>query len=451
MKYAIIVPVYNRPEYLNRFMLSLLESFYNAQSKVGEIGIIFSDDCSTDKETIKLLKAGETHGKIIYNDVNTGIAENLKQAIDCTEADVFLCFDSDTIMTPNAVTRLIELHKRFPDDIVSGFDSRNTRHHSPIFQGTDYCIKKSIGGASMVFSKDTYLKVVRPALVSESNLNEKRKWDFIACDNARHEGKKIICATPSVVEHIGDHSALNHNVVAKAYNYACNNIFVSQPFGIGDIIFSASLIEKFNAHNVIWPVLPHFVDGCKRAYPQLNFVPRGTAQINDDRRDEHYLGDTRYIPIRWTQVIKREPYSRVMRSKYDFYGEDWKSWREVQPERDCVRERLLQDYLGIKDDEKYVLVSTRYGSDSQFSRNLNFSPEIKVIEMKTIGDFSLFDWIGIIENAEEIHAVSSSILYLAALFAKGKTFVYLRTPQEKDFSTVDYIFSEDNFIWESIE
>ena len=448
MKYAIIVPVYNRPEYLQRFLLSLWDAIkFSYLDK--EIQIVLCDDCSTDEQTKAILKHYSFSNNVLSSDKNRGVAENLRESIDAIDSEIYLCFDSDTIMTNNCLTRLIQLHNRFPDYIVSGFDSRNTNHHRPIFQGTDYCIKESIGGASMVFSKETYQSIVRPALLAEKKA--KRTWDFITCDNAKATDKRLICSTPSVVEHIGIDSTLRHNTVAKAFNYGCDRLFVSQPFGIGDVIFSAALVEKFNAKSVVWPVLPQFVDGCRRSYPQFEFVPRGSTQISDERRDDHYIGDMRYIPIRWTQVIKHEPYARVMRSKYDYYGEDWKDWKTVEPIRNLERENLLKKILNISENEPYILTSIRYGSDSQFIRHIELPSSIREIEMKTIGDFSIFDWIGVIEDATEIHAVSSSILYLAALFAKGKMFVYLRTPQETDFSTVDYIFNNDNFLWERVQ
>ena len=448
---AIIVPTYNRPEYLLRFISSLKTALANFS--IGhEDQIVFADDSSTDKKTLEIIQGMEKTP--LFSSIrlisNIGIAENLMNAMDIVSADTYICFDSDTIVTPDVLTRLIDLHNRFPDDLVSGFDSRNTQHHACLEQHPDYAVKESIGGASMVFSAASYKKFICPALEAEGKNWERRKWDFIACDNFKHAGRKIICATPSVVEHIGFDSSLKHSTVAVAHNFNINTLFVSQPFGVGDIIFSAALVEKFRPHNVVWPVLPHFVDGCQRAYPQFSFVP--WYEPAHERRDEHYTKDARYIPMRWAVENLRKSYSHVMRTKYDLYFEDWQQWLTVKPLRDYEREKKLMTILNIAHNERINLVSMKFGSDAALCRDISIANGLRTVEMAPVDGFSLFDWIGIIETAKEIHAVSSSILYLAAMFAKGKVFVYHRTrlvnKDENNFATVKYIFDNYNWTWE---
>lgn len=447
---AIIVPTYNRPEYFKKFFESLEIALRDVENE--DIKIIISDDKSDNTELNTLLILAAKHALVTVRclTLNIGVAQNMRSAIDAAEADAYICLDSDTIVTPGALTRLIDLHNRFPNDLVSGFDSRNTQHHACLEQHPDYAIKESIGGASMVFSAAAYKKYVRPALDAEAKNGEQRKWDFIACDNFKRAGRKIICTTPSVVEHIGFDSSLRHSTVAVAHNFNTNTLFISQPFGIGDIIFSAALVEKFRPHNVVWPVLPHFVEGCQKAYPQFNFVP--WYEPAHERRDEHYTKDARYIPLRWAVENIHKPYSQVMRAKYAFYFEDWRQWTTVKPLRDYEREKKLMSILNVAYNEPFNLVSTKFGSDAALCRDVSTNNRLRTVEMLPINGFSLFDWIGIIETAAEIHAVSSSILYLAVMYAKGSVFVYRRTKlvdkDENNFSTVKYIFDEYNWTWE---
>ena len=50
---------------------------------------------------------------------------------------------------------------------------------------------------------------------------------------------------------------------------------ISQPFGLGDVIFAQAIARKFKAegYEIVWPVLKHYVNDCKRAYPYINFIP----------------------------------------------------------------------------------------------------------------------------------------------------------------------------------
>jgi glycosyltransferase involved in cell wall biosynthesis len=57
MKTAIIIPTYNRPEYLKKCFESLADTYIAPETLIYII-----DDASTNKETIKLIKAFDKEG-----------------------------------------------------------------------------------------------------------------------------------------------------------------------------------------------------------------------------------------------------------------------------------------------------------------------------------------------------------------------------------------------------
>ena len=139
-----------------------------------------------------------------------------------------------------------------------------------------------------------------------------------------------------------------------------------------------------------------------------------------------------------------------MKSKYLFFGKAWQKWRNIEIVRDTEKEKeLFYNVLGLQDGEKYILYSENYKSNFSGKVDLLFNMsvprylDIKFIQLKNIQEYSLIDWSMVIENATEIHAVSSAILYLLELLTLKADEVHLyRRGNEKDFSFVEYLFTK---------
>lgn len=230
-------------------------------------------------------------------------------------------------------------------------------------------------------------------------------------------------------------------------------VFISQPFGIGDVIFSMGIANEFlrEGHLVVWPVLSKFYDSLKRAYPQINF--EGIAAIAPDRPYYNLLnvkkreveGNKLVVPIRWSNSVMQVPYKDVMRSKYDMYGLDWKIWKkDAMWQRYYYSEKLLMDFLGIQPGEKYNLINKRFGGD-QREIEINVDNGLRNIYMYDATGFSLFDWSMTIENATTLHLVSSSTLYMTEVLDLKCTenHIYTRVPVEKNLDYVSYLFTKD--------
>lgn len=229
-------------------------------------------------------------------------------------------------------------------------------------------------------------------------------------------------------------------------------VIVLQPHGLGDHIFCQSLVYQLaDLQEIVWPVLPHFIEGLKRAYPDINWVAFGSLSkmVENCKRDMIIQGN-RVLPIRWADSITRVPYKECMRSKYDMYGLDWTTWKDFTFKKDTDKAmKLFYEVLGLLDDEPFRLINKRFTSNESKSVNILKSEQIKNIEMTSISGFSLFDWHLVIEKATEIHTVGTSINYLIELLDINSKEVnlYKRLPDENHFHNYDYILKRHKYIY----
>lgn len=242
-----------------------------------------------------------------------------------------------------------------------------------------------------------------------------------------------------------------HGLIANKTDDPSGKIcIIEQFFGIGDIIFSVQLAREFikQGYKVLWPVNPEMVEGLNRAYPDILFMDMTYCNVNMKNKQDVKLGSTRLIPIRWTYEIMNVPFKDCMRSKYDFYGMDWTIWRQGHFLRYAERENKLFAHLGLKEGEPYTLVNRQFRTGGTGRAYIPTSG--KVVEMQILPEFSIFDWAKVIENATEIHTVSTSIIYLMEMLdlKSKKNHIYIRRPDEQNHDNYKYIMTRHQYIFE---
>jgi hypothetical protein len=224
-------------------------------------------------------------------------------------------------------------------------------------------------------------------------------------------------------------------------------IYPLQSFGIGDIIFTQTLIKEIaGGMSIVWGTEPQFIEGLNRAYPDMRFIDKKDTGVDYNRRDDYLQGDKRIIPIRWADVIRNVPYRECMRAKYDLYNMDWQRWKECAIwQRDITKERELYQMLNLE-GRSYTLTNCTYGSEGKLHISIPIDGAVK---MRTIDGYSLFDWAMVIEQASEIHTVSTSIIYLLELLdlKAREIHLYVRRPIEHNFDNVDYILQRHKYIF----
>jgi len=127
MKVCVIIPVYNAEKYIEQCFNSIAAQTYK------NVSAVFVDDCSTDnsKEILrKLIRERELSGKSAYklieHETNKNVSAARNSAIEYAlgaeiNADFLMFMDSDDMLTPDGVEKLMDLAQRNPAaQIVEG-------------------------------------------------------------------------------------------------------------------------------------------------------------------------------------------------------------------------------------------------------------------------------------------------------------------------------------------
>lgn len=222
-----------------------------------------------------------------------------------------------------------------------------------------------------------------------------------------------------------------------------------QPFGIGDAIFAKGVANYFmqQGYKILWPVKPAFVDGLNRAYPDITYIPDDVVMPEIfNLKTDHVRDGMRIVPIRWSDAILGRQSKEWMRTKYDLYNLDYKTWvNHAWFKRDTNREHALMRELDLKPGEKYNLVNQIYKSNFAGNVAIDIENGLRNVEMTLRNGYSIFDWSGIIQNATHIHVVNSAIFYLLELLElkAESVHLYARVPDEKGFPYVDYLMTKN--------
>jgi len=215
-KVAIIIPTYNRPEYLKKCLDSLEKTFLKKDTLIYMV-----DDGSLDDETIKLIIDFKKAGcliKRVFNEKNVGIQESLLISIEYCfshEYEYIIILNSDMVVNNYFYDMMVYYKELFPNNIIGGFntltlgESGQPRH--PItYDGKFYVRKKSCGAPCLGLDKQIYENYFKEILIK---YQEKRRsaYDTAATKRASNDGCDVICVVPSVVDHIGFDSTMKHN------------------------------------------------------------------------------------------------------------------------------------------------------------------------------------------------------------------------------------------------
>lgn len=203
MKVGILIPCFNRSEYLKQCLWSL------ERVELPKDTIILLVDDGSEKQTKDILHEAcfKNNWQDHYRE-NSGIKNTLIYGYDglfSQGCDIVINFDSDAIIKPDAVTKLLEAYQKLPG-LLTGFHcitkNANGSERHQILSENDYAYwKKSVGGINFCIDKETYETVVKPVLQITGN------WDHNACIRAGGAW----CLKESICQHIGFDSSLNHN------------------------------------------------------------------------------------------------------------------------------------------------------------------------------------------------------------------------------------------------
>lgn len=203
MKTTLLITTYNRPQYLKRCLASV--------KRAGITDVLIVDDASTNQETLQILSEAAKEYRVMQLMANKGICASLLFGMEhafADGADIVINLDADAVIRNDFLDRMLELHAAFPNDIITGFHSTTKNadgsdRHEIIERGDGWCSKKSVGGINMLWTRETWNQM-KPVI--ENAQKHRLNWDHEVSKAAG----RIICAVPSLVQHIGFESAMGH-------------------------------------------------------------------------------------------------------------------------------------------------------------------------------------------------------------------------------------------------
>lgn len=229
---------------------------------------------------------------------------------------------------------------------------------------------------------------------------------------------------------------------------------IRQPAGLGDILFTLKIAYRMKdkGYDIVWPVIKEF-----------KWLSDYIEGINFCTLDEEFKHKDKYN-CKYTTIVDRDiiiplqdadqhfPCMSVMLAKYAFVGLSCEGWQDyIKINRNANKEQRLLSSLKLDSNTKYTLVNNTFGSppDSvvcMHMKNLKF--DTPTIYMKNIPDFSVFDWIGVMEKCETIHTTDTCTIYLLETLSKeSKLYMYSRFSPSNFFHVRDFLKKEWNFVY----
>lgn len=205
---------------------------------------------------------------------------------------------------------------------------------------------------------------------------------------------------------------------------------IRQPAGLGDIFYVLKIAKEISklGYSIIWPIsssimyLPNYLE----EIDNINFVDE-----NSNFKYKQYYNSSEiiisddnsfiYLPLQFSdRIANSDDYFAnntmvKMNVKYrwiNMSSNDWSDFFKIK--RNYDREQKLFSELN-PNNQKYILTNLNFGTPPH-TDICRFSPDIrkdiKIIKMEIYPNYNLFDWCKIIENAEEVHTVETSVILL---------------------------------------
>lgn len=207
-----------------------------------------------------------------------------------------------------------------------------------------------------------------------------------------------------------------------------------QPCGLGDCLFLLKAARHFHnqGYQIYWPVV-HEYSWLNEYVPWINWISWGDSERKLTHMDK--LPDNIQFPYK----ERYDPYAAsffseqfifingfanpngapVMRFKYDSLGLDYSDWADyVAWDRNKEKEdKLFYEEYGLKEGEDFVFTNRLYQMRPNilFFDRISVDPEKygkKVVDLKMVPGYSVFDYYKIISEASSIHMIETSFNFI---------------------------------------
>jgi glycosyltransferase involved in cell wall biosynthesis len=217
---SIIIPSYNRGEFISRAVHSVLCQTFN------NVEILVVDDGSTDDtlQQLQQLQGKDPRLKIIQHENNLGAQAARNTGIRAAMAPYIAFLDSDDEWLPNKLERQISLIESSNNNVgvvYAGFlwvhaDGRPTKQQAPRFRGKIYrnALKEWIADTNtFMVRKDILYK----AGLLDENIRSYQEWDL--CIKLARYTEFDFVDEPLAIYHIHDKPAISKDLLLDALGY----------------------------------------------------------------------------------------------------------------------------------------------------------------------------------------------------------------------------------------
>lgn len=225
---------------------------------------------------------------------------------------------------------------------------------------------------------------------------------------------------------------------------------INQTAGLGDILFCQKIGVHYQkqGYRVIWPIIPQFA--YLREYVENFEFPLLTEDFeykdfylkHNERKAQIFSdGDLLLISLHCLDGGRG-----IMKAKYDFVGIDWTAWSNCfELKRNSEREQRLFEYFKIQEGEKFNFVNSNFATPPNVERvDIMLQTKHRIVNMEFLDFDNVFDWCGLLERAEEIHTVNTSLCYIIEkLHTTQKLYMYKRKNYFSDWSFIQGIYNKD--------
>ena len=148
-------------------------------------------------------------------------------------------------------------------------------------------------------------------------------------------------------------------------------------------------------------------------YNENDFFPLRHYYFSNNRVPLTANNNEIYLPLQYADLSF--PNESVLKAKFKIMGFDHMQWQDhFSFKRDRNKEdALYYNVLNLKDDTEYAFVNMWYGSPpGQVKNDTHIDTKLPKIDMSIIEGFSIFDWCKVIEKANELYCVDTSLFYI---------------------------------------
>lgn len=227
-------------------------------------------------------------------------------------------------------------------------------------------------------------------------------------------------------------------------------VVINQFFELGDILFIEPIYRDFyyQGYDVIAPVNKEYL-WVQDYIPYVQFKNKEEFPYNYEQVEQPEDGRL-HIPLRFAHPLYRgyelhygDDRTNWMCDKYLYLGLNKDLWRTMQFDRKRGREEELFKKLYV--GEEYNLVNEHFGGS--FERvPLTINNNLPCVYMKRVEDYTLLDWLKVVENATNIYTIETSLIYLIESFKTTAKELHIY-PRYPFLENVDYIKPYLNKNW----